>query len=193
MKTYRVTLESATPYSQSKYHETPKLDKEQADDYDRRTVLEHLHYDPVTEEVFIPPMAIQNCLADTAKFLGMQIPGRGKSTYTKHFLAGLMLFEPIYLGVKKSDVKVDANFLNTDGVRGSGKRAIRRFPRIDSWKATFNILVADETITATVLRKHLEQAGLLVGIGRFRPRNGGFYGRFNLVGFEEVQMAEAAE
>src|SRR5262245_35332173 len=74
MKTFRVTLQGATPYSQSKFHEAPKLDKEGPDDYDKRTVLEHLHYDPITEEVFIPPMAIKNCLADTAKFLSMQIP-----------------------------------------------------------------------------------------------------------------------
>jgi hypothetical protein len=195
MKTYRVTLESTTPYSQSKYHETPYLDKEGHDDYNKRTVLEHLHYDPKTEEVFIPPMAIKNCLADTAKFLSIQIPGKGKATYTKHFLAGLMLFEPIYLGIKKSEVAIDANFLNTDGVRGSGKRAIRRFPRIDCWKATFDVMIVDETITGEVLKRHFEQAGLLVGIGRFRPRNGGFYGRFQLTGFEVVGdlAAEAAE
>lgn len=193
MKTYRVTLESHTPYSQSKFHEVPKLDKEGADDYDKRTVLEHLHYDAKTEEVYIPPMAIKNCLADTAKFLAMKIPGQGKATYTKHFLAGIMLFEPIYLGIKKHAVAIDSNFLNTDGVRGSGKRAIRRFPRIDYWQATFNIMVADETITAPVLKRHLEQAGVLVGIGRFRPRNGGFYGRFTLQAFEEIEMVEAAE
>ena len=37
-----------------------------------------------------------------------------------------------------------------------------------------------ETITLSVFRKHLEEAGKFIGIGRFRPRNNGFYGRFEV-------------
>jgi hypothetical protein len=191
MKTYRITLRSVTPYSQSRYHDSPKLDKEGANEYDKRTALEHLHYDPQTEEIFIPPMAIKNCLIDAAQFLSMRIKGRGQATYSKHFLAGVLLLAPVLLGIKKDAVAIDAHFLNADGKRGSGKRVLRRFPRIDNWEATFDTLVADETITAPVLREHFVQAGLLIGIGRFRPRNGGFYGRFELTEFEELD--EAAE
>ena len=38
--------------------------------------------------------------------------------------------------------------------------------------------VLDETITEDVFLNHLTQAGQFIGIGRFRPRNNGFYGRF---------------
>lgn len=187
MKTYKVALRSVTPYSQSRYHETAKLEKESADDYDKRTCREHLHYDPSSLEIYIPPMAIKNCLVDAAQFLGMKIKGRGQSTYTKHFQAGVLLAAPIPLGIKRDDVPIEANFLNADGIRGSAKRVVRRFPRIDSWGAEFDLIVADETVTEPILREHLVQAGLLIGIGRFRPRNGGFYGRFEVLDLSEVE------
>jgi hypothetical protein len=40
--------------------------------------------------------------------------------------------------------------------------------------------VLDETVTEEVFRNVLEQAGAFIGIGRFRPRNNGFYGRFKV-------------
>ena len=39
-------------------------------------------------------------------------------------------------------------------------------------------------ITEEVFRYHLEQAGTFIGIGRFRPRNNGYYGRFKLDSME---------
>jgi hypothetical protein len=36
----------------------------------------------------------------------------------------------------------------------------------------------DETVTPPVFEEHLREAGSFVGVGRFRPRQGGYYGRF---------------
>jgi hypothetical protein len=44
--------------------------------------------------------------------------------------------------------------------------------------------VQDDMLTKDVFRYHLEQAGTFIGIGRFRPRNNGFYGRFRLAEME---------
>jgi hypothetical protein len=38
----------------------------------------------------------------------------------------------------------------------------------------------DETITEEVFKLHLEESGKFIGIGRFRPQNNGFYGRFKV-------------
>lgn len=91
MKIATCKLESLSPYSQSRYHETEKLNKEQPDDYRKRTWREHLHYNK-DGAVYIPPMTFKNCLSEAAKFLGVQIPGKGKSTYTKHFEAGVLVW-----------------------------------------------------------------------------------------------------
>ena len=45
-------------------------------------------------------------------------------------------------------------------------------------QATVPFHVLADEITPDVFEEHLKQAGAFVGIGRFRPERGGFYGRF---------------
>jgi len=179
MPMYKAELRSLSPYSQSKFHDVPKKEKEQADAYEARTWRERLHV--MKDEIFIPPMALKNCLSECAKYLGMQIPGRGKNTYTKHVEAGVMITEPIFLGIKKDDAIGEWFFMDSQGRRGGSSRVKRCYPMVPEWKATVEIHVIDETITEDVLKLHLEEAGKFIGIGRFRPRNNGFYGRFELL------------
>lgn len=179
MKTAIASLESMTPYSQSKHYETPKLPKESAADYEDRTWRDRLHTDE-KDIVFIPPMAFKNCISEVAKFLSIQIPGKGKSTYTKHFEAGVLVMDPLSLGIKKADVQRETYFVPADGRRGSGKRVTKHFPVIQKWAGDVTFYVLDETLTEDVFRQHLEEAGKFIGIGRFRPRNNGFYGRFTV-------------
>lgn len=212
-----VTLTSQSPYSQSKPHSTPKLNKENANDYEARTWHQRLHVD--AEGVVIPAMAFKNCLSEAAKFTSKQIPGKGKATYTKHFDAGVLVTEsaPIYhpqtgdriippsenglavsrLAMKETlteserqvlegfqrqphEVWGDWIFTPADGVPGSGKRVWKCYPMIDSWQAQVDFIILDDVITKDVFEEILSQAGLLIGLGRFRVRNRGTYGRFRL-------------
>jgi hypothetical protein len=177
MKTAVATLKSISPYSQSRHHVTPKLDKESAADYEARTWRQRLH---ATDDgfVFIPPMSFKNCLSEVAKYLSVQIPGKGKSTYTKHIEAGILVTDPLVLPNRASDVAPEWLFVPADGRRGSGKRVDRCFGVIPQWGGEVTFYVMDETVTKDVLLHHLKQAGQFIGIGRFRPRNNGYYGRF---------------
>lgn len=179
MKTAVATLESISPYSQSRHYQVEKLPKEGADDFEKRTWRNRMH---LTDDgqVFIPPMAFKNCLSEIAKYLGMQIPGKGKATYTKHIEAGILVTDPLVLPVHGDDVPGEWLFVPADGRRGSGKRVNRCFPRINQWSGQVTFHVMDETVTEEVFRTHLEQAGAFIGIGRFRPRNNGYYGRFRV-------------
>lgn len=185
MKTYQVSLESISPYSQSRKVSDDPLEKEAKDAYEARTWRSRLHVN-ADGNVFIPPMAIKNALSEAAKFLGIQIPGKGKSTYTKHIEAGVLITDPIPLAIKAEDVSGEWLFVPADGIRGSGKRVNKCFPVIPAWSGNVEIYVLDETVTADVLKNHLDQAGLFIGIGRFRPRNNGFYGRFKVTKFQSV-------
>jgi hypothetical protein len=176
-------IESLSPYSQSRMHETPKLEKEHANDFEKRTWREKSHSDK-DGNVFIPPMAFKIALAECARFLGETIPGKGKATWTKHFEAGVLCMDPIYIGVKKNDLIGEVYNMNADGKRGSGTRVPRTFPCVPEWKAAVPFYVLDQTITETVFRKYVDEAGKFIGIGRFRPRQGGFYGRFKLAKLE---------
>lgn len=178
------SLESISPYSQSRHHDTPKLDKEHGDDYDRRTWRERMHADEKTGNVFIPPMAFKNSIAEAAKFLSIQVKGKGKQTYTKHFESGVLVSDPLVLPIKKSEVSAERLFLPSDGKRGGGKRVWKMYPLIREWSGKVRFFVLDDTITEEVFEDHLRQCGQFIGIGRFRPRNNGFYGRFSVKAVE---------
>lgn len=180
MKRAVATLKSVGPYSQSKFYEVEKKEKEGHAEYEERTWRERMHCN-ADGKVFIPPMAFKNCLAEAAKFLSVQIPGKGKTTYTKHFEAGIMIQSEVVLPLLKKDVKGEWLFVPASGRRGDGKRVKKCFPLIPSWEGNVEIFIIDDTITEAPLRYHLEQAGQLIGIGRFRPRNNGYYGRFKLI------------
>lgn len=185
MRIATVELESISPYSQSKHYEIERLgrssgtDTESSADFEHRTWRERCHTN-AEGYIIIPPMAFKNCLAEIAKYLSVQIPGKGKSTYTKHFEAGVMVLEGITLPLKKADVPGEWLFVPADGRRGSGKRVSKCFPSIQSWKGSVSFVVMDDTITPPVFEQHLRDAGNFIGIGRFRPRNNGYYGRFRV-------------
>lgn len=185
-KTAIATLSGISPYSASRAHETPKKEKETSDACEQRTWREKAHYNGAGD-VFIPPMAFKMALDSAAKYLSLQIPGKGKSTYTKHFASGCLVMDPVYLGVKKDDLPYDRLYVNADGVRGSGKRVWKYFPRVDVWKADVEFHLYDDAITKDVFERVLAEAGRFIGVGRFRPQNGGFYGRFAV---EKIKWSE---
>lgn len=183
MKRALVRLKGISPYSASKYYQVEKKEKEGHADFEARTWRERMHTDSAGN-VLIPPQAFKNCLAEAAKFLSVQIPGKGKATYTKHFEAGVMVQAPLVLPVKKADIPGEWLFVPASGKRGDGKRVQKCFPLIQEWGGIIEFFIIDDTITETPFRYHLEQAGQLIGIGRFRPRNNGYYGRFKVENIE---------
>jgi hypothetical protein len=180
MKVAVCRLKSVSPYSQSRPSRTPKLDKESADAHEKRTWRDRIHTN-ADGMAFIPPMAFKNCLSEAAKYLSEKIPGKGQATYTKHFEAGVLVIDGPALPIKSEDVEGEWLFLNADGKRGGGKRVWKCYPVFREWEVEVRFYVADETVTEDVFKHHLSEAGKFIGIGRFRPRNNGFYGRFELV------------
>ena len=91
-----------------------------------------------------------------------------------------MVVDPLDLGIPVDQVPHDELFIPSDGKKGGAKRVTKLFGRIDSWAGTVRFHIIDDSITQDVFRETLEYSGLLVGIGRFRPERGGYYGRFEV-------------
>lgn len=181
MKVFIASLVSTSPYSQS-YNfarDVPRDEKETADAWENRAWRNRCHVHP-NGQLFIPPTSFKEALTAVASYLGVQIPGKGKQTYAKHFRAGILIAEGPTLPVTRDEVEGEWLYLNADGRKGGSRRVWRCMPVIREWAADLPIHVLDETITEDVLRYHLEQAGAFIGIGRFRPQNGGWYGRFRI-------------
>lgn len=179
MKIATCRLVSVSPYSQSRYHNVVKEPKELNADYEKRTWKERAHY---TDDghVMIPPMSFANCIKEAATYLSISIPGQGKTKYTKHFQAGIMVTQPLVLDVKKDDIIPEWVFVPSDGKRGSSSRVEKCFPLIKQWSGDVQFYIFDDIITKEVFEQVLREAGQVIGIGRFRPRNWGYYGRFKV-------------
>ena len=190
-KTVIAQLRSLSPYSQSKHYVAERLQGESDDDRYRRTWRSHMHTD-ASGQVFIPPNSFKNCLSQSAVFMSIAVPGGGKAKYTKHFEAGVMVIKPVLIGYHRDDVECEQLFLPSDGRRGGPKRVDKYYPIFPSWDGEVEFIIVDETVlqssvldkTETVFERVLKGAGQFIGLGRFRPRNNGWYGRFSVESLE---------
>lgn len=175
MRTCKVIISGLAPYSSSRAHEAEKLKGETPQDYEERTWRQKSHI--LDGKVYIPPMGFKMALDRAAKITGKQIPGKGKATYTKFFESGVIVTQPVFIA-SASDVQCERIHANADGVRGSGKRVWRKFPRIDNWSGEVEFSIIAPEITRDVFEEMAAYSGVAVGVGRFRPEKGGFFGRF---------------
>ena len=179
MKTAVCKLASLSPYSQSRKLRTERGEKEGADEHEKRCWKERMLLDE-DGRVIISPMAIKFSIETAARFLSISIPGEGKSKYTKHFKSGILVPCGVVVAESANDVEGEWLFLHSNGTRGSGKRVWRCYPKFPKWAGTLEVMILDDTIPKNIFERVFSEAGNFIGIGRFRPENGGFYGRYEV-------------
>ena len=172
-------LKSASPYGQSKMVRTPKKEKETSKDYEERTWRDRCHCDE-KGEVYIPAISFKKCITEAAQYLSLQIPGKGKATYTKHFRSGLFVPNLMPLGVRKDKIDGFLKDVPADGKPGGSKRVDKMFPYVNTWEWDVTWYILDETITKDIFVYILSQSGKFIGLGYWRPARDGYWGRFDL-------------
>lgn len=181
-----------SPYSQSAQHATEKLDREQHDDYDERTWRNKATVNK-EGQVCIPAMALKQSVDTAAYKLGEKVPNRRGATYKNFFASGFFCDHDVAIANGKALTPADAAKkpinANADGVRGSGKRVVRRFPEWERWNGIAEFTITDDILTQDVFERHLKAAGMIVGIGRFRPEKGGTNGRFKVTKVEWTELS----
>lgn len=185
------TLVGTGPIGFSKAIRSFKKDREPDAAFERRTWKEKMHVDS-QGNVFIPPMALQNCMRNIAQYLGEKIKGKGQSTYTKHFKAGILCNEPLMIETPDGQqITVDLVesidvFVPSDGKQGGGKRVWKTFPVINEWKAKGALHILDPLLENQMdkVKEYLEQGGRFIGLGWFRPERSGYYGRYLVQDFK---------
>jgi hypothetical protein len=181
-----VKLTGTTPFSQTRYYSkdvgNERNSGELTDAYEERTWREKCHYDDAGH-LCIPPFALKNMLYSAAKMQGEKIPGKGNSTYTKHFERGIVVPSAAVMTpfITRDNITPKPLFVPSDGKRnGSGSRVLKYFPLVPSdWQVTAEIDILDDIITQDLLVKYLKVAGVFIGLGSLRIENGGAWGRFD--------------
>jgi hypothetical protein len=194
MKTVSFTLVGIAPLGFSRPIQSVKETGEADAAFEQRIWREKMHVDG-KGQVIIPPQNLKNCLVEIAQYLSESVRGKGKATWTKHFEAGVMVTEPMPLRNDKNepimadDVEPVRVFVPSDGRRGGGKRVHKMFPVIkEGWRCSGQAHLLDPRLQTETERveQYLVHAGQFIGLGWFRPRRNGYYGRFRVEGFKEV-------
>jgi hypothetical protein len=132
------------------------------------------------ETLYIPNIWLYRSILNASK-----VYKSGKYRLTE-LLAGSIRIEPekIPLGTNKYEVDIQP-------VNIQGSKVLRARARVDNWKAEFYIIYDKTLLSNTdLIKSALEEAGLRVGIGDYRPQRGGWYGTFDVVEFEDVKKTE---
>ncbi len=174
--TTRLKSVKGSPIQFGAYHNTEKKSKETSDAYEKRTWRGRCH--ERGGQLYIPAAFFKNAFAAAAKYENLQIPGKGKCTYTKHAKAGIQVATDLVLPVTKKEVEGAWVFGSSTGTPGAGKRVMKCFPTVREWEGDVEWMILDSTITVEVFERFLMTAGLFIGLGVWRPANGGEHGRF---------------
>jgi hypothetical protein len=82
------------------------------------------------------------------------------------------------------DFEVDSRPVTIPATKG---RIMRHRPRFDCWGAKFRLLIDDSLLSLDSAHTLLNEAGLTIGIGDFRPEKRGPFGRFRVTSFQELR------
>ena len=170
-----MTIEGISPLLMHAYPLQPiegldkKSSKEQA---------EHAAYRcPDTGELFIPGVSVQRALVAGAAYS----KGKGRASLAKPVAACVIIgSERLTLGTK--EYVVDSRAVVIPSTKG---RIVRHRPRLDKWRASFDVDFDDTLLTADQLRRVVDDTGKNVGILDFRPEHKGPFGRFMVVSWKD--------
>jgi hypothetical protein len=184
----RVRLASLTPMSQTRYHGTPKLDKEDHQPYEDRTWREKMHAD-AEGNVITSQFALMNTMKNAASYAPIKIPGGRNATYTKIIRSSVSVATPMVLlkpgtktPLKKAEIPPLTLIvpLQPNGKPGIGPRGPKHFPLIEAWEGVAEFFITDATLPESVFIETLENAGKYIGLGSLRVGNGGVFGKFEV-------------
>lgn len=175
------SLVSLSAYSPSRKHDEPEIEgeKKNKDAYDLRTWREHAHCLP-DGSAYIPRISFKLAVVEAAKLAKDKIDGKGNQEWGTLFVSGVQVLEDLVLPVKRDALAMVAVSSNANGRPGVGARVTRRFPIVYEWSGDVTFLIANPDITEKKFTEYLTNAGLLIGIGRWRPANRGSNGMFKV-------------
>ena len=124
---------------------------------------------------YVPSEWIESVVREGAK------KNRLGKTVTSALLTEQDRFHIKYSGPKTPEAMWEAGtFLDYRAVGIQSKKTMRARPRFNEWSLDFEVLINTNELDATQVRQALDNAGVLVGLGDYRPK----FGRFVIEKFE---------
>lgn len=179
MKTINVEIKGVTPLlmnSPASMLENEKPTKLSTEKYDPKREAEIRAYKLKNGNLYIPGTAIMGSLIGAASW-----KKAGKHALKPIIAASVRITpELIDLGTKNYELDVRTVVIQKKS------RIVRVRPKVEDWKATFQITYNESLITPGVIRECLAEAGERVGLLDFRPQKLGPFGTFEVSKWKEV-------
>ena len=134
--------------------------------------------------VVAPAMSLKNMIDGAAAYLGMKVAGKGQRKYGGIFKPGVLVIDsPEVMRPDEKGKEVPytkENMRQATYLIGQKKKDFFSYPQFYPAYVDAEFHIIDKDVTEDVFKKHLEAAGLFVGLGRWRVGRGGPHGRFTV-------------
>ncbi len=193
MKTYTVSIVGNTSLLQHRFGETAEGESSKgtrrnvaAKQLSPREQAQQVEYRNDDGTYWLPGASISRLLREAGG--GHKLKGSRKSA--KYVIAGAVFVRDDRVTVlgdgdkPAASYEVDSRPVVIPATKG---RVMRHRPRFDAWGARFTLAVNDDIIDPAFVHQLLNEGGVSVGIGDFRPEKGGPFGTFRVTAWEEVK------
>jgi hypothetical protein len=192
MKKYDVKIVGVTPYMQhrmddSKLEEWEKnrkfiIERDDVAKEDLERALFHSFSDE--KGFFMPADHIRGSLIGGGKMVKSKVGNARKNM--SNVVAGMFFVFPDKIRcLNKDEMIIDKRSAVNHNCKPPA-RVISIRPKWERWSASFQIHVDNDTLTNETVHQILENAGKFIGIGSFRPEHFGWFGRFEIEKFEQI-------
>lgn len=128
------------------------------------------------EQLYVPNQWLHSCIINTARAY------KFKRVSASSLLAGSIRIEPEQIGLGTKEYEIDSRAVNIQNAR-----VVKSRPKILEWAINFSIIYYRKLIASdklAMIKEILEDAGIRMGIGDYRPQHKGWFGTFTVTKFE---------
>lgn len=122
--------------------------------------------------LYLPAWSFKRCLVEGCQRAGLKV---GRGSLSPYLMASVFPDKELYFGKDEPDYIHET--WGRRPPRTGGACIVRRPALREGWELAFALNVMDDRRTEGEIRRSLDEAGLLVGLGSWRPE----YGRFIVI------------
>lgn len=191
MRTFRIEVEGISPYMQHRMDDV-KLEawvKERGPIYEKYDISNpeviadyHSHSKPSNGllSYYIPADHFRMSMIEAGKMVKGKVGGSTKSM--SNIVAAMFNITPTQIPLPIWD-EFDKRSAVNRNIKG---RVIVIRPKWNTWSATFELWVDEDSVAIEMIEKIVSYSGKYIGIGSYRPQNKGPFGRFVIKDFRQV-------
>lgn len=132
-------------------------------------------------ELYQPSTHIYGALIEAGKH--KKVVGKGKATYSK-IVGYAVEINPFEITHKIQDWEIFSILAVNPNTKG---RNLLHRPILKKWTLDFEVIFDETEVPKEIMKELLDIAGRIAGLGDWRPSKKGFYGKFHVTKFEDVE------